>query len=268
MPNSVTLTVRVEALPSPRLRRMARALHRMAVALDELQGLKLASGRYERSTDAYEGQLLDAYAVWVKRLLKAIGDETDIERAAQMVTEQMPGLRDALQSVAQESLPDAVNAMGDAYVPSADAYRLIADAITQNNADLETRLVPDIEDKLLRAIKEGTPLAEAAASFESRVAGYAGAFWVLIQRFIGDFVEQQQTADDEIYPVRWVRVHDDHSCESCIGFEGEYESYDAMLKQTFQCVPGYFFNSPYKSACWGFCRCRLEVKIGGKWRRL
>lgn len=273
MPNSLTFTVRIDALPSPRLRRMARQLHAMARALDELQMIQLASGRYERSTDAYEGALLDVYDAWVKRLLQAVGEGAPdtpeaVERATQEISARVPDLRVALQAIAQEFLPDAVNAMSDAYVPSADAYRLIADAITQNNADLETRLMPDVEEKLLRAVKDGTPLADAAVAFESRVAGYAGSFWVLIQRLIGDFVAQKQTADDEIYPVRWVRTKDDASCDSCLAFAGEYESYNAMLEKTFQCVPGYFFNSPYKSACWGYCRCHLEAKINGKWSRL
>lgn len=273
MPNSLTLTVRIDALPSPRLRRMARQLQTMARALDEMQTLELASGRYERSTDAYQAELLDAYDAWVKRLLQAVGEGAldtpeAAERATQEIIARVPALRADLQAVAQEFLPDAVRAMGDAYVPSADAYRLIADAITENDADLEMRLMPDVEEKLLRAVKDSTPLADAAAAFEARVAGYAGSFWVLIQRLIGDFLEQAQTADDEIYPVRWVRTKDDASCDSCIAFAGEYESYNAMLEKTFQCVPGYFFNSPYKSACWGYCRCHLEAKINGKWSRL
>lgn len=271
--NDLKIIVTVKDQSTPRLRRLASSLQRMARALDEMQALsadneaRLAAGRYERATDDYQAQLLDAYDAWVKRLNKAIGQETDLERAAQVIVEKMPELRAALHAVAQEFLPDAVNAMSDAYVPSADAYRLIGDAITQNNGELETRLVPAIEEKLLRAILEGADLTQAAESMSARVAAYAGAFWVLIQRLIGDYVEQMQTADDKIYPVRWVRTKDDRSCESCLKFEGEYKSYAAMLEQTLQCVPGYFFNSPY-SACWGYCRCHLEVKIRGKWMRI
>src|SRR5581483_7822641 len=274
MPNAITLNVVVSELPSPRGRRMARALHRMARALDEMQALSadkltlLAAGRYERATDDYQAALLAEYDAWVAVLLKKIGDETDAERVRQVIIEAMPDLRAALQAVAQESLPDAVNALSAAYVPSADAYRLIADAITENNADIETRLIPAVEEKLLRAVADGTPLEQAAQAMVSRVSGYAGAFWVLLQRLIGDFIGQKQTADDEIYPVRWVRVDDEHSCDSCIAFEGEYPSYNAMLEATNQCVPGYFFNSPYQSACWGFCRCHLEAFIKGKWIRL
>ena len=249
---------------------MNRAVARLVRLARKLDALYLASntGRYERATNSYEAALLDAYTVWVQQLLNALTGETDLTRAGQVIIEQIPSLRMALQDVAQAGLPDAVNAMTDAYVPSADAYRLIADAITQNNADLETRLLPAIEEKLLRAVLDGADLNQTAESMTARVSGYAGSFWVLIQRLIGDFVAQAQTADDAIYPVRWVRTKDDHSCESCIGFEGTYESYNAMLEKTFQCVPGYFFNSPYKSSCWGYCRCHLEIKMNGTWVRV
>lgn len=272
MPNDLIINVRVSERVGRRIRKAKRAMRQMARALDEMSLLStdkaaLAAGRYERATDDYQAYLLDEYEAWVASLLKKIGKETDVERARQVVLEAMPALRAALQAVSQESLPDAVNAMSDAYVPSADAYRLIADAITLNNSDIETRLVPAIEEKLLRAVVEGTPVEQAALSMVSRVSGYAGAFWVLIQRLVGDFVRQMETADDMIYPVRWVRTKDDHSCESCIEFEGEYESYNAMLAKTLQCVPGYFFNSPF-TACWGYCRCHLEIKINGKWVRI
>lgn len=265
MKKLVTLDISIRDLASPKMRRAARALQRAARALDELR--YAAAGRYERAIDDYQNALLAEYDAWAASLIKKIGKETDIERARQVIVEAIPSLRSALHAVAQELLPDAVNAMSAAYVPSADAYRLIADAITENNADIETRLMPAIEEKLLRAVVEGAPVEQAAQSLVARVTAYAGAFWVLIQRLIGDFVKQMETADDKIYPVRWVRTKDDNSCESCIKFEGEYESYDAMLVQTLQCVPGYFFNSPYP-ACWGYCRCHLEVKIKGKWVRI
>lgn len=250
---------------SPRRNKLARALARMARALDAMVEL---AGRYERATDAYQDALLEAYDAWAKKLLRAIGKETDMERARQVIVEQMPDLSAALRGVAQAGLPDAVNAMSDAYVPSADAYRLIADAITQNNGDIETRLVPVVADALLRAVLDGKPLADAAAALDARVAQYAGAFWVLIQRFIGDFVAQMETTDDAIYPVRWICNLDDATCDACREFAGEYKSYNDMLTATAQSVPGYFFGYRNGSACWGNCRCHLEIQVNGRWKRI
>lgn len=256
-------------LATPGLESMANALRKMARALAEMQSAYLATGRYERATDEYQAQLLDAYDAWVKQIVKKIGNSpNDLDLAKHLIEEQIPDLQAALQNVARKSLPGAVNALNDTYVPSAEAYRMIASAITQNGNDLAGRLLPDLLDKLLRAVTEGKALQEAADAFESRIAAYAGAHWVLIQRLAADFVEQKQVEDDEIYPVRWKRTPDDRSCESCKAFEGEYDSYNAMLELTSQCVPGYFFNSPYKSACWGFCRCHLEFLMNGSWQRV
>ncbi len=268
MPN-VTLSIKalLSDLPSPRLRRLGGALQRMARSLDEMYDVQLASGRYERATDEYEEELLNAYQTWVRKLIKTIGKEKDLVRASQVVTELMPDLLLSLQALATEFLPDAVNAMSDAYVPSPDAFFLIGNAILQNNADLETRLIPAIEEKLQRAVLDGTPVQSAADSMNYRVSAYAGAYWVLIQRFIGDFAAQAESADDQVYECEWVCVGDDNSCESCLKFRGKYASYNAMLEKTFECVPGYFQHSPYRS-CWSFCRCYLRLLINGTWKRV
>lgn len=242
------------------------ALKRLARKLDALY-LASGAGRYERATNAYQADLLDTYDAWTRGLMRTLKGVTDLEQARQIVNEAMPALRRALQDAAQQSLPEAVGAMTDAYVPSADAWRMIADALTETNANIETRLVPDIEEKLLRGIAEGADLNGVAQSMVSRVGLYAGDYWALIQRLIGDYARQAQTGDDVIYRCRWVRVHDEHSCEACVEYEGEYDSYTAMLDVTRQSVPGYFFNSPYRS-CWGNCRCYLELLIDGKWKRV
>ena len=235
----------------------------------KLDALYLASGasRYERATNAYQADLLDAYDQWTRGLMRRLKGVTDLEQARQIVTEAMPELRRALQDLAQSTLPAAVGAMTDAYVPSADAWRMIADAITETNSNIDTRLVPDVEEKLLRGIAEGADLNGVAQSLVARVGIYAGDYWAVIQRLIGDYAAQAQTGDDVIYKCRWVRVHDDHSCEACIAYEGEYDSYTAMLEITRQSVPGYFFNSPLRSG-WGNCRCYLELFIDGKWRKV
>lgn len=253
------------------LTRANSALHRMARALDgmsrELNVRNLASGRYERATNEYQDRLLDAYDKWMRRLKRELGDTADVENVSNTIQQLMPALTAELQIVAQAGMPGAVQAMSGAYVPSPDAYRMIADAVTRNNQDIETSLIPAIQDKLLNAVVEGKPIGDAAETMTARVVSYAGNFWALIQRFVGDFALQAQAADDVIYRCRWVSELDEATCDACKAYAGEYDSYNAMLEQTSQSVPGYFFNAPYRS-CWTNCRCHLELFVEGRWQRV
>jgi hypothetical protein len=250
------------------LQRALDVLRQMARLLDASVMLA-APNRYARVTDTYETALLDAYESWTRWLIRELRDAADDAERKRVIADGAAGLTRALQRVGQEHLPYAVTAIGVAdYVPSAEAWRMIADAIEAQNADIAARLAPFVVEKLSSALDEGVDLGAVAESLAPRVTFFAGNLWIVIQRLVGDFAAQAQERDDLIYPARWVRVRDDHSCESCIQFEGEYESFDALLQATNQCVPGYFVGSPYKSACWLNCRCRIELKINGVWTRI
>ncbi len=252
----------------PDLLRAGIALYRMAELLDAVELQSPADrggvGRYERATNGYQDALLAAYRTWLKGLQKQL--TCDAAKDAELISAEIPALRRELQAVAQAQLPEALSQLHSDYTPSAEAWIRVADAITQADSDIDTRLVPDIAEKLQRALNEGADLGSVAQSLEPRVAQYAGAYWVLIMRAVGDYA-MQASQDNVIYPVQWIRNHDTASCESCIQFEAEYPSYDAMLASTGQSVPGYFAGSPYQS-CWGNCRCHLKIKIDGEWRRV
>ncbi len=254
----------------PDFARALAALGKMARLADQMVALQAADrggrGRYERLTNDYQAELTTTYDAWVGRLIKGLTG--DWAHDAPAIEGAMLELERSLQDLAQAQLPWAVTAIGvEDYVPSAEAWRMIADAITQNNSDVSSRLVPEIHDKLLRGLTEELDLAGVAQSLTPRVAFYAGNFWVVIQRLVGDFAAQAETRDDLIYPCRWVWDPQAKHCDSCPQFAGEYESYAAMLAATNQCVPGYFVGSPYKS-CWLNCRCHLELYINGKWVRV
>jgi hypothetical protein len=213
--------------------------------------------------------LIDAYEAWARWLMRELGNAADDAERKRVIADGASGLAWSLQRVGQEHLPYAVTAIGVAdYVPSADAWRMIAEAIEAQNRDIETRLIPYVIETFDKGVSESADLRTIADTIAARVAIYAGNLWIVIQRLVGDFAAQAQERDDLIYPARWVRVHDKNSCESCIEFAGEYESYEALLQATNQCVPGYFVGSPYKSACWLNCRCYIELKINGVWTRI
>jgi len=250
----------------PNLPRALDALRRMAHLLDTVS--LAAPTRYDHMTNDYKAALLDAYDSWVLWFKRELRDTSDPAELKRKIAEGAAGLIDRLRLVGQEHLPYAVNAIGvDDYVPSSDAWRMIADAIESQRADVEDRLVPFVINKLNTAVDEGTDLEAVAESCAPRVSEYAGHLWIVIQRLVGDFASQAAARDDLIYRCRWVRVKDDNSCEACKAFEGEYESYDAMLQATGECVPGYFVGSPYRS-CWLNCRCYIELFIDGKWTRI
>lgn len=253
----------------PNLPSALAALKQMARLLDQQMIQLAAPKRYERLTDEYEAALVDAYDAWVRSLMRQLNDATDdLDRKAQ-IADGANGLLLTLNRVGQAHLPYAVTAIGVAeYAPSPDAWRMIAGAIEAQDAEFETKLVPYVIEALQRGVDEQTDLRAVAESLLPKVAYYAGGLWIVIQRLVGDFTQQAATRDDLIYRCRWVRVKDDNSCKSCIEFAGEYESYEAMLQATNQCVPGYFVGSPFKSACWLNCRCWLELFINGKWVRI
>lgn len=264
MPESLPpMLVTVPADAEVHLRRMARSLDTM---------LQLAGGsarRYETATNGYETALEDAYATWVKALGRTLStkriltpDEQKLE-----IGKALTDLQRTLQELGQENLPDALYVLGHNYVPSPDAFALMAEVLRENAKYIVETLIPDLRTKLERAVDEGADVIAVAQSLVARVRNLAGTYWTTIQHAIGDFAAQSETADDEVYECRWVCEKDKGSCESCLTFAGEYPSYNAMLEATRQCVPGYFVNSPYNS-CWANCRCYLELKIKGVWVRV
>ncbi len=260
----------------PDLPRALAALKRMAWLLDEASGhfapMALLAGRdnrgrYERLTNAYQDALTQAYQSWAKQALKGLSGNTDEQKA--QIEAASAGLLAALQQVGQERLPYAVTAIGaEAYMPSPDAWRMIAEAMDSQARDITTRLVPDVIAKLERGVDEGSDLGAVADSLLPQVSFYAGNLWVVIQRLVGDFATQATTRDDLIYPCRCVLDPQAQHCDSCPAFAGEYPSYDAMLEATGQCVPGYFVGSPYKKSCWLNCRCHIELQINGEWTKV
>ena len=252
----VTLTINAEAV---------QAFRRMTRSMDQLLALAAGNrGRYENATNAYEAALEDAYAKWLKGLAKIAG--TDAEKRAAIET-ALADLQRTLQQLGQENLPDTLYVLGHNYVPSADAFQMVADVIRENDALITARLIPDLREKLYRALDEEADLAGVGQSLAARVTGLAGIYWTTIQRAIGDFAEQAKTADDEVYACRWVLDPGAEHCEACSEFAGTYASYNAMLEATGQCVPGYFFG--YRGrACWANCRCHLELKIKDVWVRV
>jgi AcrR family transcriptional regulator len=252
----------------PNLPRALSALKQLAHLLDSVSLAGGAPTRYERLTNEYQAALEDAYQSWARWLIRQLNDAADDADRKQQIATSADGLLKTLQRIGNEHLPYAVNAIGVAeYAPSPDAWRMIAQAIESQNADFEARLIPYVIDTLQRGIDEQTDLRAVAESLTPRVAFYAGNLWVVIQKLVGDFAQQAATRDDLIYRCRWVRTQDDASCQSCIEFECEYDSYEAMLQATNQCVPGYFETSPYRSCFWN-CRCWIELLINGRWTRI
>lgn len=252
----------------PNLSDALDVLKQMAQLLDRVD---LASGRtrYERLTNEYQDALDSEYIAWARGLVRQLKNAKDAIEQKQIIANASQTLLASLRQVGTEHLPYAVSAIGVAdYVPSPDAWRMIAESIDAQNSDFENRLIPFIVERLNTGVDDGTDVQAVADSLLPRVSFYAGNLWITIQRLVGDYAAQAQTRDDLVYRCRWVRVKDDHSCQSCIEFAGEYDSYEAMLVATNQCVPGYFVGSPYKSACWLNCRCWIELYINGKWTRI
>jgi len=124
-------------------------LGRMAYLLDDRVALS-APRRYERVTNDYRDALVNAYREWIRITLRgSANDRSAIQNAADDLARR-------LTRTSMEHLPYAVTAIGVVdYVPSPAAWRMIADAMEHQNKDIENRLVPDVIEKLQRAITRG-----------------------------------------------------------------------------------------------------------------
>ncbi len=229
------------------------ALHDAAIALDHIVELAVpdtrnARGRYERLTNTYQDDLISWYINWGARLVKSLNG--DVAAKQTQIDTAIPELQTRLQQAAQEHMPYAVQAIGvEEYAPSPEAWHMMGDAIAATQADIATRLIPEIHATLSRALVEGADVEAIVQSLIPRVAFYAGALWIAIQRLVGDFAAQATTRDDLIYRCRWVLDPHAEHCPACLEFAGEYDSYAAMLERTLQAVPGYFAGYPGR-ACW------------------
>ncbi len=224
------------------------------------------------TTNALQAKLERIYSDWTARIVKRIQENK--ERGQRRVLgifpvsrNEMAGIDVSLQELEEElgdalaiGLMDAVGVIhGEEFNPGA---AIEANAETQRQlAFLSTSLIPSIRGKIEEFLSSPSaadfnlqPLTSELKNFGPRVALYAGASWLLLNRLFG-----QKTMKQVNTKIYWLRDSSAASCADCLEFGNrEYASFDALLAASGSIQPG-------SAACLQNCRCRLiNVREGGE----
>jgi hypothetical protein len=215
-----------------------------------------------RAVNAYQAQLEKIYDDWsdttARDLSKADEDERDAIIAAALLL-----LLAALRDAGRKALTAAMLlALGDE-PPSPEMLAELSKSISDNDRYLSESLIPALLAKITGALTDPDILAAMAlgiiafrsalramlATSAARVASYAGAWWTVYNRTLGDVAQQNGR------PVRAYLDPRAKHCDECPMYasaEGrEYPSFEAYLRETGGRVPGQF-------ECGTNCRCELR----------
>lgn len=220
------------------------------------------TGRRGRPTRAvaavnrYERELVDDYAAWASDAAKTLNMASD--RLA-VLDELLTELQSDLITVGREQLPEAMELGLGSDPVFGEVARALADALDSNERYIRDSLIPAIREKVTNVLADddiaavlGGATGEDALQgvllrFSPRVAMYAGAFWTLYNRSLGQRVGQNGGR------LRHVLDHDAQHCHECpIYGDRDYDSFEAYLAETGGRVPGQF-------ACLHKCRCELKL---------
>jgi hypothetical protein len=229
-------------------------------------------GKIERETNKYQAELLAVYDRWSTALRREIvkGDQGGLSppELIGIVDANIGVLAERLKAVGRKGIKEAVMLGMKGAEPDAEALRLIADRVEQNERYIDDSLIPGVRQKLIDHITESSQvqrfaldeiaLTGALTALRVRTSGYSGAYWSAIfegAALVGkrDDAERRDRGEKP-RPVKWVLDPNSEHCQPSPGFygceelAGEYESWDAMPT-----VPAG------QVTCRGNCRCHIEV---------
>uniref|UniRef100_A0A6M3KWF4 Portal protein n=1 Tax=viral metagenome TaxID=1070528 RepID=A0A6M3KWF4_9ZZZZ len=225
---------------------------------------------WERATNAYEGELRQTYQQWADDTAGQLAGIEDDDEFSETLMAAILALIAELRRLGQRRLPDALQLGLGGVAPSPDGYRMMADAIAENERYLSDSLGPAIAakveqqvtvDPLIRQDRES--LGGTFGTFLARVASYAGAFWGLIHLGFVNRVKQKDAEKNTTTRVRSVLDPRARHCPQCPTYAHEYDSIDQVIAETGG-VP-----TTWNSDCGPNCRCHLEEEVApGVWRRM
>lgn len=235
------------------------ALERLRAAL-EPYGVKAAQRpRSAEGVDKYEQELRRIYEDWSDDLAAQVADADEDERD-ELINTALVTLLLSLRRSGRDGLEQAVRAIADTEEWSDEVQGILDEAIVSNEQFLETSLIPALRDRLRAALNDDDIIAaleagegEAALSgnldaMDSRVASYAGAWWILYHDIFGIMAREHGAG-----VIAYLDPLAQH-CTECPIYQSvageEYASMDDYLSATGDRVPGEF-------ECDGNCRCWL-----------
>jgi hypothetical protein len=220
---------------------------------------------WERATNDYQRWLGENYGGWARQLARDLSEAESEDDYDDIINEALAALAVAMRQAGRENITRTLGLVGG----GAATPRLLASVsqlIEDNETAIDSSLVPAIRSRLQSGLRDPDIQATGfvailglLAGFGARVESYAGGMWSAIQHAAGE-AATSATAEGT-GEVRWNRDAQAAHCEDCLQFgDRTYESFDAMLAETGNRVPG-------QVKCDGNCRCWLEVNLDGEFAR-
>ena len=233
------------------------------------------TGGFEQSTNRYQRRLTRVYDTWsakTRRILaQAAARGAPVQEQIQIFDSALPGLKTELATVIENGIRSAARVASEGHFKDTAVQDLMSQYIREDIAKLDD-MIPAIRERLLPGITGGKALSKKDLGkdfLRARSAPplMAGGFWVMIfatKQTLGKQREHDRIAQGlEIEPVRW---NLDPRASHCKASPGHYGCPDlAGVYQggwsTLKTVPAGLVT------CRGNCKCNLEVKRDGQWRR-
>ena len=215
----------------------------------------------KRNRDALAGygeEIQGIYDDWAEDAAAQLA-EADEEDRDELLAALLLLLGMRLKQAGRNGLTEAFFVGLNGTTATADALAALDKAIAQNDAYIDTSLVPAVRERVERETgAEGFTWDDATLStvlggLAWRVKLYKGAFWAAIGLGVGAALMRRGDP-----PVRrYLDPTADH-CETCPPKAREYESWSAMVAEVG--IPG-----DGQDQCDGNCRCGVDAKIDGVW---
>lgn len=252
------------------------------------QRQRIGAGTWEEKTNRQQRKLVRVFDQWAAGLRqemtrKAKAGATVPELQA-LLDAQVPRLEQRLLEINAAGVRNAAKTSAGSRIDSPAVQGKIDQLIREGEALVKENLVPKVHEKMTLALAMAVPavvgglaveqqravamaIKNASAATRAAPAQYAGGYWVAIfevQKTVGTEREDERRAQGlDIEPVRWVLDPRAEHCQPSAGFYG--------CPQLAGEYPNGWGSLPTVPAgqvtCRGNCRCHIEVKRDGAWKR-
>ena len=203
--------------------------------------------RWERETNTFQRDLAQAYERWSRRLATDLANAEDEDEQEEILSAALAELSRTMVPMLRRNIKTGMDiGLGDR-APTSRLMSRVGAVIEINEQAIRDSLIPAIEEKVRAGLRDPDITATGAAAIQGLLAGfgarlesYAGGMWIAIQSGLGEAsVQAAEEKGVDSLKVYWRRDPQAKHCDDCLEFgDREYESYEAMLAETGDRVPG------------------------------
>lgn len=271
-------------------RRVQGAITRTMTRAKAGQKQRIGSGHWEEQVNRQQRKLVRIFDQWSAALKREITSRSrrgaTVPELQAYIDDQVPRLETRLVEIMNAGVTTAARTGAGNYIDNPAVQALIEQKKRENLALIHDNLVPKVHEKLTIGLASAVPaliiggglaveqqkavalaIKNATTASRSAPAQYAGGYWTMLfetQQTVGGAMEDERRAQGLApEPVRWVldplAVH----CKPSPGFYGCPEL-AKVYKEGWRSLPTVPAG---QVTCRGNCRCHIEVKRDGQWRR-